>query len=228
MRSIKIFDDSSGEIVFEQELGDGHFAIQYVENTNNGTVRRFGKLMNGRFGNKHWIKNYYFEPIAEKLVEKFEEIEHVRPRSILFLENTAWEPGKGKAKKTWIARICNPNPFFQAAWGYSFIIEIKGWFVENLSKEQLIAVLYHELRHIDTDYEIRSHDIEDWGDMVATLGEDYAEKNKSIVNILDEEFEGWYSLRKHDDQMSFEDIESDSTRKVTPLSKASKAVSGNE
>ena len=140
MKRVRIYDQQSGEIDFDMELNNGHFYMQYIENTDRGAIKRHGKLMNGRFGTKHWIKNLFYEPIAEKLVEKFEEIKHVRPAGILFLENTAWTPGSAAPKKDWIARIMKPNAFFQYAWGYYFIIEIKGYYVERMSKEQLIAV----------------------------------------------------------------------------------------
>lgn len=218
---IKILNLYTGEVILDREI-DGDFQLQFTQNTDSGQIHRIGMIDNGRFGDKHWIKNYYFRPIAQKLVDKFDEIKHIHPQRILFLENTAWSPGKGSTKKTWIARICKANQWLMETWGYHYIMELKSFFMEKMSKEQVIATVYHELRHIDTDGDIKPHDVEDWDNMVATLGKNWAETKSSIINLLDDEFPGWNELRKAGQQINiFEAAEN-----VISINRASKVVNG--
>ncbi|TCX51963.1 MULTISPECIES: hypothetical protein [unclassified Dehalobacter] len=95
---VKIVDKYSGEVLLDQEF-DGDFQLQFTQNTDDGKIHRIGLIDNGQFGEKHWIKNYQFRPIAQKLVKKFEEIKHVMPSRILFLENISWTPSGGASLK---------------------------------------------------------------------------------------------------------------------------------
>lgn len=56
-----------------------------------------------------------------------------------------------------------------------------------MQKEQIIALIYHELRHIDKFGDLQPHDIEDWGNMVATLGKDWSTTQGSIKNLIEDE-----------------------------------------
>ncbi len=209
MKNIRIYDTETLEIEFDTDLADGTFQLNYIENTDYGNLKRVGRISNGRFGDKHWIKNYIFEPIAHRLVEKFEELKHVEPSQILFLENTSWTPGKRSSnKRETIAKISILNAQMQAALGYKYMIEIKGYYVEHLSKEQIVAVIYHELRHIGPEGDLLQHEIEDWDNMVATLGKDWMSLGNSIVDLLDDEFDGWYELRRTFQQVTLFDQDS--------------------
>jgi hypothetical protein len=99
-------------------------------------------------------------------------------------------------------------------------MEIKQFYMEKMSKEQLIATIYHELRHIDTDGEIKPHDIEDWDNMVATLGKNWVGTKADIINILDDEFPGWNELSRVGQQI--EHIRRPDN--VVSINKASKSV----
>lgn len=222
MKQIRIVDSSTGELVLDKEIG-GDFQLQWTERTDGGNIHRIGRIENGKFDEKHWIKSYYYRPIATKLIQKFEELNHIRPHSILFLENTVWEPSKTSTKKTWIARISKANTYLQQTWGYDFVLETREYFMNNMSREQIIATIYHELMHIDRDYELKPHDIEDWEWMVATLGKDWAETKSQIMNLLDEEFPGWNTLRRSDNQITIFD-----TDNVIPITRASKVVNSND
>lgn len=50
-----------------------------------GKLRHIRKLDNARFGDKHWIKNWIYKPIAKKLVNRFPEIKHINHKYILFI-----------------------------------------------------------------------------------------------------------------------------------------------
>lgn len=91
---IKIVDRYTGEVILDREI-DGDFQMQFTQNSDSGKIHRVGLIDNGKFGDKHWIKNYYFRPMSQRLIEKFDELYHINPQRILFLENTEWTPAKG-------------------------------------------------------------------------------------------------------------------------------------
>jgi hypothetical protein len=113
-----------------------------------------------------------------------------------------WKPGSGE--HPWIAKTSKAKSQFEAMTGYEYIIEIRNWFINQMSKEQITALLYHELRHIG-DGSIIKHDIEDWNCMVATLGSDWATTQAQIIDILNDDFEQWDYLRKVGTQVSIFD-----------------------
>ena len=67
---------------------------------------------------------------------------------------------------------------------YTHILEIFKLNVLMMSREQIIALIYHELRHIGKDGSIINHDIEDWTNMVEKLGVDWSKYEADIPNIL--------------------------------------------
>ena len=71
--------------------------------------------------------------------------------------------------------------------GYDYILETRNYFIEKMSREQIIALIYHELRYIDGSGELQPHDIEDWSNMVATLGKDWATTKAEIKNLIDDD-----------------------------------------
>lgn len=188
---IKVLDENTGEVLEDIGFGGG-YNIQYADNEDSGRIKKVTKLDNARFSDKHWIKNYLYRPIAERLVEKFEELGHIRPQRILFLEDTKYTKKVGK--KDWIARVRATNNELCSVTGYHYIIETREDFTRDMSREQIIALIYHELRHIDTDGSLVSHDIEDWSNMVASLGVDWAATKSVIWDLLDDDFE-WDKLR---------------------------------
>jgi len=54
-----------------------------------------------------------------------------------------------------------------------------------MEKEQIIALVYHELKHIDKYGDLVGHDIEDWTVMVDRLGPEWASTRAMIPNLLD-------------------------------------------
>lgn len=166
-----------------------------------GNLSYIRRLDTGRYDEKHWIMNYRYRPITQQLVERFQELSHINPDKILFIEDIDWKP-KADAKRPWMARIGKANKQLNAATGYEYVLETRKHYTENMSTEQLIALLYHELRHIDTDGSIVKHDIEDWNNMIATLGVDWASTVAQIPNILDDKFPGWKELPGRVQQIS--------------------------
>ncbi len=94
-------------------------------------------------------------------------------------------------------------------------MEMKNYYTSRMSAEQVVALVYHELRHIDEDGDLVKHDIEDWDSMVATLGKDWNSTKAEILDLLDDEFPGWDSLRRSGKQISM----FDTTSNVVPIHK---------
>lgn len=192
-RKLIVIDKDTGEELERLEFTGG-YNIAVTNMHDGGNLRFIRNLDNGKYGEKHWIKNYLYRPIAEKLVEIFGEIVHIKPRKILFIEDMEWEPGA--AKQPWKSKMKKANKELESMLGYEYILETRNYYIDRMSKNQVIALLYHELRRIDGDGSIIKPDIEDWSNLVATLGKDWSTTNEVIQNILDDDFEGWDDLRK--------------------------------
>lgn len=93
------------------------------------------------------------------------------------------------------------NKQFKAMTGYYWVIETKNWYTKDMSREQIVALMYHELRHIGRLGELVPHNIEDWSNMIATLGTDWATSKSDIDDILADDFK-WDELRKAGTQMT--------------------------
>lgn len=199
-KKLQIVNDGTGEIIENIEFTGGYHII-YTNTDDMGYLRHIRKLDNAKFGDGHWIKNYAYRPIAEKLIEKFEELRHINPYSVLFLEDVEWEkPNSERPKRHWMARVSKANKQLAAMSGYGYILETRNYFIEKMSREQIIALIYHELRHIDKWGELQPHDIEDWDNMVATLGKDWATTKEEIENLINDDVI-WKELESREKQL---------------------------
>lgn len=196
---LRVIDKNTGDKLEEIEF-DGGYNIVYNNRTDQGNLKIICKLDNGKFGDKHWIKNYYYRPIAEKLIEKFAEIRYINPHKILFIEDTDWAK-KETTGRTWMARTKIANKEFTDMTGYDYIIEFREFYTERMQKEQIVALVYHELRHIGVDGKLVKHDIEDWENMVATLGVDWATTLGDIPDLIDE-LDEWDELNSAAKQLN--------------------------
>lgn len=148
------------------------------------------------FTGKYFINEAY-RPVAEALVKKYKEIGHVVINNILFVEDT--EGKKKKAGKTVYAQIgLIPDKWDDIIYQltgkrFGYMMEIYKINICMMSREQIFALIYHELRHIDTDGSIKGHDIEDWTNMIEKLGVDWGSTKASIPNLLDEDVD-WESI----------------------------------
>lgn len=148
------------------------------------------------FNGKHRINDAY-RPIAEALKAKYRELEHIPVKHILFIENT--EDKRKKNKATVFAQIGKVPD----RWGdiiyqttgkhFSYVMEIFRNNITEMSREQIIALIYHELRHIGYDGDLISHDIEDWANMVEKLGVNWAGTKAYIPDLLDKDID-WESI----------------------------------
>ncbi|MBU5438139.1 hypothetical protein KQI42_08975 [Tissierella sp. MSJ-40] len=57
------------------------------------------------------------------------------------------------------------NKQFSEITGYDYILEIKNYFIEKVSKEQIITLICHELRYIDKFGDLQPYYIKNRSDM---------------------------------------------------------------
>jgi hypothetical protein len=66
-----------------------------------------------------------------------------------------------------------------------------------MSREQIVALLYHEMRHIqivEGKFAVVCHDIEDWVPMIQKLGADWSSEDRKIPDLLDDSVTDWSSI----------------------------------
>lgn len=130
-----------------------------------------------------------YRPIAEALVAKFSELSHIPVKNMLFIENSESAPSR-RGRYT-LAQI-GPVP---GMWS-EIIEQLTGakvyWWMEifkkrtkDLSREQIIALVYHELRHVGRGGGLVGHDIEDWSVMVNTFGTGWNHSGAKLPDLLD-------------------------------------------
>lgn len=116
-----------------------------------------------------YVVNEAYRPIAEALVKKYEELRHIPVADILFVDNTEGT-GKNKNKKK-LAQVGKiPEKWMEiihqlTGKSFGYFMEFFKRNTQDMGREQIIAVIYHELRHIGRDGELVLHDIEDWANM---------------------------------------------------------------
>jgi len=186
-KRIIIQDEYTREVEFDEQV-DGGYSLQFTKNTDDGKIHIKGQIDNGKYSHRHWIKNYEYVPLAKKLIDKFEELQHVDVRRILFIEDHVSYETKPPTGNPWIVQVKKANKELTKVWGYWYVFEIRQHLFERTSFEKRIALFYHELRHVGVLGSLHEHDIEDWTDMVKTLGENWAESGAMLWNILDHNF----------------------------------------
>jgi predicted metallopeptidase len=124
------------------------------------------------------IVNSRMRPIAEKLIAKYNELKHIKADNVLFVLNKKKSGGK---KRLVLAKTFQISPKWQdllfqiSSTGYTHVIEFYEKPTSVLDQNQMTALVYHELAHIDPDGRMRYyHDTEDWWRMIAGLGRDWS------------------------------------------------------
>lgn len=184
-----------GEKQIDQIDFDGGYNITVVDNE--GYLKHYRNIGNGRFGEKFWIKGDIYGQVAEQLVEKFPELRHINPSWILFLEDMEFkEKDSTHRNNKWKAKIGKASKQLETMFGYEYVLTTRNYYIDNMDDAKVAALIYHELRHIDTEGKLVNHDIEDWDNMIATLGADWMTKMANIADILADDFKGWRDMSK--------------------------------
>lgn len=143
------------------------------------------------------VCNDRYKPVAEQLVEKFNELQHVDPQSILFVMNTKGKAKKGKAPI--LAKTSKVPPKWQEIMfqtgspAYFYIIEFSEADTSALDENQMIALIYHELRRIDLNGNVTIPDVHDWYQLLIGLGRYWYQADATCPNLLDEAVD-WQNL----------------------------------
>lgn len=149
------------------------------------------------FGGKYLVNEAY-RPIAEGLIKKCPEMNHLAADSFIFIDNIS-DTGKSLNKMRLASTNKIPPKWSDALYQLSgkrfdYCIEFFKTNIEQMSKEQIVALVYHELRHVDKDGNMRHHDVEDWIEMVGKLGPNWAETKARIPDLLDNEVD-WDKIK---------------------------------
>lgn len=144
-----------------------------------------------------FLINESYRPIAQALVKKYEELKHIAVDSILFVEDTeSVKKAKGQIIFAQIGTI--PEKWSDIVYQtsgqpFDYLMEIYKLNTMQMSREQIVALIYHELRHIGADGKIIDHEINDWTNMIEKLGIDWNSTQGSIPNLLAEGVD-WKSI----------------------------------
>jgi len=155
------------------------------------------------FNGTHKINEAY-RPIARALKSKFTELEFVPVENILFVENL--EDKKKKNNIPVYAQISKlPGKWEDIIYqttgqSFEYMLEIFRENIHGMSRAQIVALVYHELKHIQfinsdngPKVGIVGHDIEDWINMVEKFGSNWASTKGEIPDLLDEDV-SWDSI----------------------------------
>lgn len=130
--------------------------------------------------------NEGYRPLAVDLLKRFpNELKHVKLDEILFVDSDGGGTG-AKAKFGEVKQIPDlVSRVIEEKYG-RWIRYIVVFFKNNcmlLSREQRVLMMYHQLRHIGEDGLIK-HDVEEFGNIAATIGADWASTKRKIPDIL--------------------------------------------
>lgn len=144
-----------------------------------------------------FVINENYRPIAEALKDKYQELEHVPIQSIIFIDNT--ETKKKVNNSIVYAQVGKvPEKYKDIIYQFTgkyfgFMIEVFKENTAEMSREQIIALIYHELRHIQlvikknsSEITIVGHEVNDWLNMIEKLGLDWDSTKNGIPNLLNE------------------------------------------
>ncbi|WMJ81956.1 putative metallopeptidase [Clostridium sp. MB40-C1] len=204
MPKIRIIADT-GELINDIEcIG---YNLQYVDADGNGQVQKIRALNNGKYDSKHWIKNEFYKPLAEKIKDKYKEqipeFTYININKLLFLEDIDYVGDEMKRNDDvmWIKKA--PRQLTDLT-GYKFIIFSREFWMSRISKEQILWHIYSVLRQVDGD-KLREPDIKGWKEVLGTLGYGWETTLTPMPNLMDGfEDEDFTMLKKADRQLKFD------------------------
>ncbi|KOC33883.1 putative metallopeptidase [Clostridium botulinum] len=203
MPIIRIINDD-GEL---KELDCIGYNLQYVEATGNGQVQKIRALNNGKYDSKHWIKNEFYAPLAQKIKDKYNEqipeFTLVNINKILFLEDIDYvgDEMSRNDEVMWIKKA--PKQLTELT-GYKFIIFSREFWMSRINQEQILWHIYSVLKQIDGD-KLREPDIKGWKEVLGTLGYGWETTLSPMPNLMDGfQDEDFIMLKKADKQVRFD------------------------
>lgn len=134
------------------------------------------------------IVNSRMRPIAQDLIKKFEELRHLEADKILFVVNNKHVPSKTKivyAKTSKISDKWRDLLYQMGSIGFLYMVEFYGKSTSLLDENQIIALVYSELRRIGPEGKLISPDTNDWWQLLMGLGRHWYYPDAECPNILE-------------------------------------------
>jgi predicted metallopeptidase len=122
-----------------------------------------------------------YKEIAEKILDKFPvAFGHIELDKVLFLKETEKAPKKYADTRA----VKSPYSFLTEL---KFIITVYEPMVVSFSEAQLNMLIFHELLHIDVDFQkLKKHNIEDFRELISAYGINW-DIDPNLPNILDDD-----------------------------------------
>lgn len=137
-------------------------------------------------------------PIADDLIKKYEELRHLDVEKILFVVN---HKSAGSKKSMTLARTARlPEKwrdilYQMGACSFTHIVEFYGKTTALLDENQMIALIYRELRRIGPEGKLVTPDVHDWWQVLMGLGRNWFYPGTICPNLLDQGVD-WQVLMK--------------------------------
>lgn len=208
MPIIKVINDKTGEVKEIECIG---YNLQYVTATSDGQVQKIRSLGNGRYDYRHWIKNDFYAPLAQKIKDKYKDdipvFQGIDINKLLFLEDIDYV-GDEMSRNDEVMWIKKAPKQLTDLTGYRFIIFSREFWISRISQEQILWHLYSVLRRIEVD-KLVEPDIKGWKEVIGTLGYGWETTLSPILNPISDlmngfEEEDFSMLRKADRQMKLD------------------------
>lgn len=122
-----------------------------------------------------------YKDIASKIIDKYPlNFGHIEVEKVLFLKETEKSPKK-------YADIRAVRPPYTFMTENKFIITFYEPVMDSLTSAQKIMVVYHELLHIDLDFnKVKGHNVEDFQEIISVFGSTWT-IDDNLPNILEDE-----------------------------------------
>ena len=155
-------------------------------------IDRFKNPVKMQTKGKYTINDAYVQ-IARILVDKYDELDNIPVHKILFVDV---DGKKEKGGKVILAQVSAMPEKWQdlikqtSGYPYDFVMEIFKQYTCTLTQNQIVALIYHELRHIqdvEGEFKVVLHDIEDWTEMIEHFGPNWNAEGAELPNLLDED-----------------------------------------
>jgi hypothetical protein len=205
MPKIRIIEERTGEVKDIECVG---YNLQYAEATGDGKIQMIRALNNGKYSYKHWIKNQYYRPLAEKIINQYKgdisDFSLIKLDRILFIEDIDYVGDEVRRDDDvmWIKKA--PKQLTELT-GYMFIVESREFWMSRISTEQILWHLYSVLRQIEDGSKLREPDLKGWKEVIGNLGLGWETTLSPVSNIMDGfNKEDFSMLKRADRQMKFD------------------------
>lgn len=182
------------ELLTEQEEanmpGDviGGVVASIVETDGEKRIKAIGNFDTADFfiDGMDMVRNQYYKPIAQRLVEMYEELKNVPINRILFIDVGEGKP-KRKNGKPVFSKYAKSPKYMPELLGFDYIIR---FFKANMQEhdtsfEQMVIMLYEQLRLI----QVKEYEIIGFDNIYATFGKDWRETMSQLPNLMEKKIE---------------------------------------